>query len=543
MIHINLSTASIDGFLAGDLSISFDSSVLTYIDAGPGTLNPSFIVMANETSPGNLNLGLFGLTPVTGSGSVLILQFNVVGNPGLSTNLAFESAILNDGNILASKTNGSVSVNNSFAISGTATYYNQSRLVSGVEVDLNGSASFSTTTVASGFYELNNVPSDDYTSSPSKTGEDLAAISSLDASFVLQHSIGTIILDTNQQVAADVNKVNGISSVDAALILQKSVSAISLPFPGAGEDWSFVPSTYNYQPLIVNQTGQDFIAVLLGDVTGNWNSGTKKAASGDVTLTIPDLEGTKGQFETVPVEATVASGQYFSVDLQLSFDPTVISVDSVSTQQNGITAYYESAPGTVNISFASGVPITHHGTLLDVSFQLIGEAAEMSNIKIISARIDEGGVSASTTNGSLTISCTAAPVIIQNSFLYFGVVNGSMVLSPQISCVTPGYSFDWDIISGTGLLDTFATQTPTFMAHGEGKTYLKFIVTDNASYSIFKDIVVHVLDADFNDNGTIDEEDWEIILEAWNLNDTEVDVDHSGGLINILDLILTNGCR
>jgi hypothetical protein len=123
------------------------------------------------------------------------------------------------------------------------------------------------------------------------------ALSALDAVFVLESVVGTRTLTYEQKLAGDVTGNGGRSAYDAALILQYKVGLITR-FPAAqtcGSDWLFVPnpsaipnqyliqpelpSTTNppcqmggirYDPLSGTADTQDFTAILLGDVTGNW---------------------------------------------------------------------------------------------------------------------------------------------------------------------------------------------------------------------------------------------------------------------------------
>ena len=129
---------------------------------------------------------------------------------------------------------------------------------------------------------------------PSKTGGLGGGLSSLDAAWVLQAVAGTRTLEPLQVLAGDVTGDGTLSALDAARILQHVVGA--LPRLPAAErcasDWLFVPrpsaapnqslvspalssstctmGAIGFAPLAGDAAGQDFQAVLLGDVTGNW---------------------------------------------------------------------------------------------------------------------------------------------------------------------------------------------------------------------------------------------------------------------------------
>lgn len=172
-------------------------------------------------------------------------------------------------------------------------YYRDDRPVPGAQITLAGAAGGATTD-ALGQYDLFGVGPGPLTLQPEKTGDFANGISSLDASFALQIRVGLREADAMQQIACDVTGNGSVSSLDAALMLQFRVGLIDR-FPVAGtclSDWGFFPDaaaapnqtsmdpviasatcqpgTIEYDSLNAPLSDQDFIAVLFGDCTGNW---------------------------------------------------------------------------------------------------------------------------------------------------------------------------------------------------------------------------------------------------------------------------------
>ena len=166
--------------------------------------------------------------------------------------------------------------------------------VPNVTVALQGSSPQSVTSAADGHYALGGVAETGWRVSPRKTGDQRNAVSALDAAYVLQAVAGTRTLDARQTLAGDVTGDGTLSALDATRILQRVVGVIG-QFPAAqlcGSDWLFVPvpaSAPNqsmtapafsagtcepgailFNPLAGDVAGQDFQALLIGDVTGNW---------------------------------------------------------------------------------------------------------------------------------------------------------------------------------------------------------------------------------------------------------------------------------
>jgi hypothetical protein len=149
-------------------------------------------------------------------------------------------------------------------------------------------------TDAAGAYVFSEVTAQDWTIEAEKVGGAGASISSLDASWLLQATVGLRTFDDYQKLACDVTGDGSLSSLDAARILQYRVGLLER-FAVAelcGSDWAFVPSPSGlpnqivsppsiaansctggqiiFAPLDGAATQQDFIAVLFGDCTGNW---------------------------------------------------------------------------------------------------------------------------------------------------------------------------------------------------------------------------------------------------------------------------------
>ena len=154
-----------------------------------------------------------------------------------------------------------------------------------------------TTSAADGTYSIANVPTGNWTVAPHKSGDRGTAITALDAAYVLQAVAGLRQLDPEQPIAADVTGDGTLSALDAARILQYVVG-LHAQLPAAqlcASDWLFVPApaalpsatpilpalggstcqpgAIGLDSLAGDASGEDFHAVLIGDVTGNWQPG------------------------------------------------------------------------------------------------------------------------------------------------------------------------------------------------------------------------------------------------------------------------------
>ena len=204
-------------------------------------------------------------------------------------------------------------------ISGTVTYGNAigtptPRFVSNVLISGAGSVPVSTTTgFPDGAYALTGFGSGSYTVTPSKTGGVNASISSFDAARIAQHSAGILpLLTGNQLIVADVSNNGTISSFDAGQVAAFVVGSGNM---GQSGTWRFSPVNRTYIAINSDFTGQDYSALLMGEVSGNWvNPGPDRKAvgswqlavgsrrrAGAFTVNVPQLAAKSGKTIAVPI--------------------------------------------------------------------------------------------------------------------------------------------------------------------------------------------------------------------------------------------------
>lgn len=185
---------------------------------------------------------------------------------------------------------------NAYDLAGEVRYYVDDRPVSNAAVQLQGATGSSMTTNATGAFAFAAVRPGDWTLAPQKNGDLRNGLSALDGAGVLEFVAGMGSFSAFQQLACDVTGDGTCSPLDGARILQFVAGQLAR-FPAAvlcQSDWLFVPSPagaqnqtvtapdlngsscttgrISYQPLAADAFDQDFVAILLGDVTGNWNA-------------------------------------------------------------------------------------------------------------------------------------------------------------------------------------------------------------------------------------------------------------------------------
>lgn len=156
-------------------------------------------------------------------------------------------------------------------ITGTITYGNATgsptpRFVSGVLLTAVGSPNLSATSRSDGTYTLGGFGSGTYTVIPTKVGS-ANGITSFDAGLIAKHVAGLQLLTGNQLIVADVSGNGTLSSFDSGQIARYAVGVAGF---GSSANWIFVPVNRTYSSVNSSMSGEDFIALLMGDVSGNW---------------------------------------------------------------------------------------------------------------------------------------------------------------------------------------------------------------------------------------------------------------------------------
>jgi uncharacterized protein YdeI (BOF family) len=289
--YLNVGTyyLAVDGVGAGDLATGYSdyASIGRYSIAGTLIATNTCTFSINSTSANVTAIEATGSVELTTtSGCSWTATSNASSWLSVTNNLSGTSSGT-VGYLVAANTGGARTgtitiAGQTFTVNQAAAAYNISgsviygitspnqtpSIISGVSLNASGASFLSAVSDASGAYQLLGLtPSGDYTVTQSKTGE-VNGINSLDATRIQQHRVGLITLTPNQLAAADTDGSGTINSLDATRIQQRLVGITSQNIIG---QWKFVPGTKQYNSVNNNLTGENYQAVLVGEVSGNWS--------------------------------------------------------------------------------------------------------------------------------------------------------------------------------------------------------------------------------------------------------------------------------
>ncbi len=403
---------------------------------------PPNVTVTNDSTPS------FVFADIGPSGTAVTFQCRIDSDAFIPCTAPFTSALLVDGphtffvNATDAAGNiGSASLNfvvNTSVISGTVTYGNAignpvpPRFVKNVSIESTaGSPPVGPViTGTPGTYSLTGFGATSYTIKPTKPGGFNGAITSNDAARVAQGVSSAVPwVSLNQKFAGDASGNGNVTSNDAALIAR---FAAGLAGTGNVGQWRFfttdlpgLPTAplptppYNdsrtYASVTSNASGEDYIALLIGEVSGNWNPATHprpagKAGSGKRKLESEDGGPERGIEVKLPPVATPVEKEIIipvsvqgsadkgiiSYEFDLRYDPTVIQplkdpVDVANTVSRGlmvVTNPYE--PGLLRVVVYGPMPIDEDGLLLNLRFGAVGAPGSISPLSFERIMFNEG---------------------------------------------------------------------------------------------------------------------------------------------------------
>lgn len=271
-------------------------------------------------------------------------------------------------------------------VSGAVRYYSQGAPVTGVVIEMPGEP-VPPVTGNDGTYTGPDTVPQNCAVFPRKSGDGGGAVGALDASYVLQASVGQRALGNAQVLAGDVSGNGTVSAYDASLILRYAVGMIS-QFPAAatcGSDWLFDPvpapvanqvivapavaggacnpGGIEYEPLTGTAEAQDFAAIFLGDTTGNWQpAGSMAYAPAPPAASLGRPVRVRGGGVRVPVTLHGAAVQ--AAEMEVRYPPEsgrLLGVHKVMSAGGALVMAYEPMPGVVRIALASALPFDGRG--------------------------------------------------------------------------------------------------------------------------------------------------------------------------------------
>ncbi len=418
-IPLTLNNTDSIGIESLDLKIQFDETVLvaTGMRLKGGILANQNYGIIPQVEDGEISATIYAKGDLfTGNGIIAYLDFYVVGNEGDTTVLTFAKAKLNESPSEANAGLAEVGENchDRYEISGNITYYGNDDPVSNVLVELGGDDADSKVTNGSGAYVFPDVLSGDYTLTPSKNDQ-FGGISGTDASRIAKHTVGLYDFDScYERIAADADGDGQITGVDASRVARYAAGKISY-LNSKDIHWAFIPddpavscdgwppisytSAREYAPLDSDRKDAGFVAIRLGDVSGNWADEPVKTKSFErATSAWCEISADHKSGLRIPI-VLEGETEIESIDIRVKFNKSVLDVRGMSltggileNRGYGLQANTR-IPGEVTIVIFSNADIfTGSGDVAFIEFDIEGSPGSLSAVSFAKFDCNESPV-------------------------------------------------------------------------------------------------------------------------------------------------------
>lgn len=390
------------------------------------------------------------LTSLTDPENLIYVGFLITGRPGDDTNLEIVSFKYNEVNpqyvywgndevtgYADAKSVGDLVVCEHLCLSGNVTYCNTDMPICGADVTLKyipdvthviDPPDIDDTTVTTncdgdcgydcrGTYNICDIVGGyNYCLTVWKDSDYNDAISAFDASLILRYIVNQLALNCCQKIAADVSGDCCVSAYDASLIMKHLIGdAAAYPyFPkkaAEGTNWIFFDEGQRphngcpadddclcpveeicHLPLARSWTGQDFKAIILGDVSGNWGLGqNRKNAPLTTSIAFQASDITNDKLSLL---ISVKGDAVYASEFAISYPSCLEFVDARPAAGNDDWHVLSSDRNGLIKVVAAGVTATS-GAVVELIFTRIESLSDIGEIALNDPVLDEVRLSGS----------------------------------------------------------------------------------------------------------------------------------------------------
>ena len=274
-------------------------------------------------------------------------------------------------------------------ISGKVTYHSFNQVVPNASINLTGEITDSISTDPNGRYDFTALEKGlDCAIAPSKT-DDISSMT------IMMHDAALTARIANQmspdptkfqRLAADVNRDSLVSMEDATMIAMHAVGLRPNPESYVGQ-WVFQPAYRFFTEINSQKTDQNFTAIILGDVDGNWSPAdpvSEKLAPKPQMATFADYWETQNNQLIIPFKSD-AGDAIFSFEITLNYDPSVLRFKELrptSLSHHFQRMVNEFEKGRLRLGGFGPQAITAQAPYAELLFDIIGEEGAPGEIEL-----------------------------------------------------------------------------------------------------------------------------------------------------------------
>ena len=421
---INPDQLGIEGI---SITVDFDQTVL---DINNAVLDDTVLENENyniqiNSSDEQISIWIYSTGDLfNGEGEVINLEVSINSEveSGTSSTIFLSEAQLNEIDVISN--NCTIEVLEYFDLSGIIHYYTNELPIPNALIGLTGQSYNDCFTDSEGNYNLIDNPNGNYISIVSKQ-DDLGGLSSLDASRIARFGVGIYDFDCYEQIAADVTLNGQISATDASRVARYGTELIN-SLNGYDRNWvfiteeidncndwppiSFVENNY-YEPLEADLTDEDYIAIRLGDVTGNWSQDSP-SNNRELSASLPDSIVEHNSHISIPLTISELVNLE-GADIIINYNDSILQATGINIENTILENTNFASQCNINEDnkiifwlFSQGDIVSGDGVLVNIEFDVIGNHSAMSELNFNQFDINEVDFLNNTSDGSITIEDT-----------------------------------------------------------------------------------------------------------------------------------------
>ena len=350
---------------------------------------------------------------VADGSTLFVFKVMFTGITGDSTTMQFEDVLafnnLTNQQIDVTFDDGILCVSSSVSISGALTREDGSPLAN-TTVNLSGEMSASQKTDENGNYSFNGLVPGDYSVSPSKSQNFHDGVNIIDVAMIRSYN-RSLDEDRNftayQLLASNTRKVldGGLLTVADETALKRMNTLDIDEWPDYSNSWVFVPQSYefsdpkkanldnhptalSYENLTESMSGQNFIAIKMGDINGDLNLAGPRSVK-DVSMQFENTSAPSG--DSVFVNLNGAGFENIqNMQFTITWDPTIMefrgwqsTMEILGLEASSFsTRFVDEGKLTFAHSIAPGAVTFTDSTLFALKFRMIGLDGQTSSLNI-----------------------------------------------------------------------------------------------------------------------------------------------------------------
>ena len=235
---------------------------------------------------------------------------------------------------------------------------------------------------------------------------------------IARYVVGLIELTPSQLAAASVSGNSPLTSLDAALIARWIVG-FNDAINQTGK-WKFTPVSRMYGGVNDDLGSQDYTAILMGDVNGDWVAPTMLArpvpvlggfTKDAVVIEVANKTAAPASEVVIPVTISNLGGkEVSSYQFDIEYDPKVITPAQLAAEVEGTLGGSLSvvanapAPGLLKVVVFGALPASGDGIYLNLRFVVTGAAGSSSPLQIREFRLNDGVDETVTMRGTVFVN-------------------------------------------------------------------------------------------------------------------------------------------